>query len=225
MLLALALASAIVIKQLFLQAFYIPSESMEPGLIINDRILVEKVGSWTGGDIARGDVIVFKDPGGWLRPGSGEVTGMNKALSKIGLYPTGGHLVKRVIGTAGDVITCCDDQGRLKVNGVVIDESNYIAEQVGKGCAGPRGKPNGCVSGWEVGPVPEGNVFVMGDNRRHSADSSDRMCSPLNTECIDGAEYVDVELVVGNAIALIWPRDRWARIRGADNFDEVPDLN
>ena len=63
---AIALVLAIVIKALFVQAFYIPSESMEPGLVENDRILVQKVSYWFGGEPERGDVVVFKDPGGWL---------------------------------------------------------------------------------------------------------------------------------------------------------------
>ena len=66
LLLGIALVLAIVIKALFVQAFYIPSESMEPGLVKNDRILVQKVSYWFGGTPQRGDVVVFKDPGGWL---------------------------------------------------------------------------------------------------------------------------------------------------------------
>ena len=68
LLLGIALVLAIVIKALFVQAFYIPSESMEPGLVKNDRILVQKVSYWFGGSPQRGDVVVFKDPGGWLGP-------------------------------------------------------------------------------------------------------------------------------------------------------------
>ncbi len=110
-----ALVLAIVIKALFVQAFYIPSESMEPGLVTNDRILVQKVSYWFGDSPDRGDVVVFKDPGGWLSPTEevGPANPLTKVMAKIGLYPSGGHLVKRVIGVAGDTITCCDDQGRL----------------------------------------------------------------------------------------------------------------
>ena len=128
LLLGIALVLAIVIKTFFVQAFYIPSESMEPGLIENDRILVQKVSYWFGGDPSRGDVVVFEDPGGWLQGNEPAPTGLANVLSKIGLYPTGGHLVKRVIGTEGDVIECCDDEGRILVNGEPIDESDYIAE-------------------------------------------------------------------------------------------------
>ena len=66
LLLGVAVVLAIVIKALFAQAFYIPSESMEPGLVKNDRILVQKVSYWFGGTPQRGDVVVFKDPGDWL---------------------------------------------------------------------------------------------------------------------------------------------------------------
>ena len=125
---------------------------MEPGLVRNDRILVQKVSYWFGGSPERGDVVVFEDPGGWL--GGAEAVGppnaVTKVMAKIGLYPSGGHLVKRVIGVAGDKIDCCDDQGRIEVNGVPLDEKDYARKGGGK-CFGPR---NGC--SWDAGPVPEG---------------------------------------------------------------------
>ena len=96
-----------------------------------------------------------------------------RGLAKIGLYPTGGHLVKRVIGVAGDTIECCDDQGRLMVNGQPIDEDDFIEPQKDppKSCDGPM--PSGQMDcNWTAGPVPAGTVFVMGDNRNDSADSS-----------------------------------------------------
>ena len=119
LLLGVALVLAIVIKTFFVQAFYIPSESMEPGLILNDRILIQKVTYWGDDEPERGDVVVFKDPGGWLPPNesAGPSNPVAQVMAKIGLYPTGGHLVKRVIGIAGDTIVCCDKQGRLSVNG------------------------------------------------------------------------------------------------------------
>ena len=132
LLLAVALGLAVLIKALFVQAFYIPSESMEPGLVKNDRILVQKVSYWFGGSPQRGDVIVFEDPGEWLGPADAQgPTGFASVLSKVGLYPTGGHLVKRVIGVAGDIVTCCDEQGRISVNGEPIDESAYLGPDPG----------------------------------------------------------------------------------------------
>src|SRR4249919_2668155 len=127
LLLAIAIVLAVVIKAFFVQAFYIPSESMEPGLVKNDRILVEKMSYWFGGTPQRGDVVVFKDPGGWLseEEDAGPSNPIGQLMAKIGLYPSGGHLVKRVIGVAGDTIVCCDSQGRLSVNGTSIDENGY----------------------------------------------------------------------------------------------------
>ena len=162
LLLGIALVLAIVIKALFVQAFYIPSESMEPGLVKNDRILVEKMSYWFGGTPQRGDVVVFKDPGGWLdsEESAGPTNGVAKLLSAVGLYPSGGHLVKRVIGVAGDTIKCCDDQGRLMVNGKAIDGSTFV-KRGGASCDGPM--VDQCADDWKVGPIPEGHVFVMGD--------------------------------------------------------------
>jgi signal peptidase I len=165
-----AVVLAIVIKSFFVQAFYVPSRSMEPGLVENDRILVEKPSYWRGGSPQRGDVVVFADPGGWL-PGAddaGPSNPLGKGLVKIGLYPAGGHLVKRVIGVAGDTVHCCDKQGRLSVNGHALDESSYL--KPGPKCAGPE--VNLCHQDWTVGRVPAGRLFVMGDNRADSADSA-----------------------------------------------------
>src|SRR6478736_3173026 len=74
LLLTIAIVLAVVIKAFFVQAFYIPSESMEPGLVKNDRILVEKPSYWFGGTPERGDVIVFEDPGDWLPEGLDDPT-------------------------------------------------------------------------------------------------------------------------------------------------------
>ncbi len=217
LLLGIALVLAIVIKTFFVQAFYIPSESMEPGLIRNDRILVQKVSYWFGGDPSRGDVIVFEDPGGWLTGTEPAPTGLANALSKIGLYPTGGHLVKRVVGTEGDIIECCDDEGRILVNGEPVDETSYVVER--KQCAG-QGTGFGCA--WSVGPVPEGKMFVLGDNRGASADSRAHMCQEGVEDCTK-SPWVDNDLVVGKVFSLVWPRDRWDWIGNPGVFDDVPD--
>lgn len=217
LLLGVALALAIVIKSFFVQAFYIPSESMEPGLVVNDRILVQKVSYWFGGDPSRGDVVVFEDPGGWLTGEEPKPTGLASVLSKIGLYPTGGHLVKRVIGVEGDVIECCDDEGRIMVNGEPVDESTYIAKR--KTCAG-AGTGFGC--NWSVGPIPEGKLFVLGDNRGASADSRAHLCRPDEDPCTKNP-YVDTDMVVGKVFSLVWPRDRWSWIGNPGVFGDVSD--
>lgn len=227
LLLVLALGLAVLIKALFLQAFYIPSESMEPGLIKNDRILVQKVSYWFAGEPERGDVVVFEDPGGWLTSAdTSGPTGIAKGLSWVGLYPTGGHLVKRVIGTGGDVIECCDE-GRLVVNGVPIEEDDYLAAEPGRCNAPIRGEaisPGTAQQGacnWSI-EVPEGKLFVLGDNRSHSADARSHLCAPDAEFCTE-SPWVDVDLVVGKVFALVWPSSRWSWVSRPETFAAVPD--
>jgi signal peptidase I len=222
LLLAVAVVLAVVIKAVLVQAFYIPSESMEPGLVENDRILVQKWSYWSGSP-ERGDVVVFKDPGGWL--GADESTGpsnaFTKALAKVGLFPSGGHLVKRVIGVEGDTIVCCDEQGRLTVNGVAVDEKDYArpGELDQHECFGPM--TGNC--SWTAGPVPPGHVFVMGDNRAHSADSTVHLCTEAETDCVKGREFVDDDLIVGKVFVLLWPFDRFGTPDSASDLADVPD--
>lgn len=228
LLVVLAVVIAVVVKQFFLQAFYIPSESMEPGLINNDRILVEKPSYWFSGEPQRGDIVVFGDPGGWLdaeeiaTPGNA----LTKGLSKIGLYPTGGHLVKRVIGVAGDTITCCDAHGRIRVNGQPLTEKGYARPARSKcGHPGRRGVCYGPMPGtahWSVGPVPAGYLFVMGDNRANSADSTVHMCTARETNCAKNP-YVPAHDVVGKVVALVWPLGRAHWERRPSTFEHVPD--
>ncbi|GAA3674112.1 hypothetical protein GCM10022237_37070 [Nocardioides ginsengisoli] len=221
LLLVVALGLAIVIKALFVQAFYIPSESMEPGLVKNDRILVQKVSYWFGRTPKRGDVIVFADPGQWLTATDDKgPTGMAKALSKVGLYPTGGHLVKRVIGTEGDVVQCCDTKGRILVNGKPIDETSYLSPERGQCSAELNEFDQPCT--WIIGPIPKGKLLVLGDNRLHSADSRAHICAPDEDPCTQ-SPWVDTDLVVGKVFALIWPRDRWRWISRPEAFADVPD--
>ncbi len=220
LLLVVAVVLAILVKALLVQAFYIPSASMEPGLVTNDRILVEKPSYWFGGTPSRGDVVVFEDPGGWLEGGEGiQVSGLRNVLSKIGLYPSGGHLVKRVIGVPGDTIVCCDDEGRISVNGVALDEDDYIApRRENIQCNGPM--ISQC--DWTAGPVPEGSIFVMGDNRANSADSTVHLCLRGETDCTDNP-FVDTDLVVGKVFAVVWPRRNMQLVRTPGDFDDVTD--
>ena len=153
LLLGVALVLAIGIKALLMQAFYIPSGSMNDTLVLNDRILVQKVSYWGDGEPQRGDIVVFADPGGWLEAPV-DAAGRNpvvRALEVFGLYPSGGHLVKRVIGVGGDRVKCCDDDGRITVNGVPLNEQAYLAE---------------------------GYLWVQGDNRANSADSRVHLGDP-----------------------------------------------
>ena len=225
-LLVSAVLIALVVKTFLIQSFYIPSESMEPGLEVEDRILVQKPSYWFGGP-ERGDVVVFSDPGGWL---SGAVVEpqsvLTRTLARIGLYPTGGHLVKRVVGVEGDVIRCCDDDGRLEVNGEPVDETAYTAP--GLECAGPM--VGRCNRDWQAGPVPAGSLFVIGDNRDSSSDSSVHVCS--GTERCDPDEpakddgthgYVPVDDVVGKVFVLAWPPGRAHFISRPEAFASVPE--
>lgn len=216
LLVALAVIMAVLIKTFLVQAFYIPSASMEPGLVKNDRILVQKWSYWRGGP-ERGDVIVFADPGDWLpaeeqSPPTGTLTGV---LTKIGLYPTGGHLVKRVIGVPGDVITCCDQQGRIAVNGTPLDEP-YLKND--GACNSPM---RGC--DWKAGPVPPGRLFVLGDHRDNSADSRFHMCAPKQEGCDPDDAYVPEDLVVGKVFVRIWPAGRFGFLHRPETFDDIAD--
>ena len=206
LLLVIALGLAIVIKALFVQAFYIPSPSMEPLFVKNDRILVQKVSYWGGNDPSRGDVIVFRDPpdSHWLQPSdTGSASGVKKVMEAVGLYPAGGHLVKRVIGVGGDEVTCCDSQGRVTVNGQPLDEKSYL----------PQGTVPSLMK-FDV-KVPQDHVWVMGDNRGDSADSRYHLADP-------GGGFIADDLVVGKVFALVWPLGRSEIIHRPATFASVP---
>jgi len=223
LLIVIALVVAIVLKTFFVQAFYIPSPSMVPGLVKDDRILVEKPSYWFG-EPQRGDVVVFEDPGDWLpEEDAGPVGPVATTLSKIGLYPAGGHLVKRVIGVAGDTIVCCDDEGRISVNGQPLDEDDYVNNPDTSACRGPEGPGGPDACHWTAGPVPDGDLFVMGDNRYESADSSFHMCEPDDADCKPGDEFFSKDLVVGRVLAVLWPREHMSWLHRPDTFADVPD--
>ncbi len=204
LLLGLALGLAVLLKALLLQAFYIPSGSMDDTLVYNDRILVQKVSYWAGGSPERGDIVVFADPGGWLDPGRTPQADnpVSRALELVGLFPTGGHLVKRVIGVGGDTVACCDKAGRVTVNGTALDERNYLA---------PGQEPSLTTFKQRV---PEGYLWVMGDNRPASADSRVHLGDP-------GGGFVPEESVVGKVFAVIWPLGHAQLLSRPSTFDAV----
>jgi signal peptidase I len=201
-LLALAIVLAMALKTFVVQAFYIPSGSMNDTLVLNDRIIVEKVTSWGGADPSRGDVVVFSDPGGWLGDAPpGPTSVLTRGLEAVGLFPTGGHLVKRVIGVGGDRVRCCDDEGRVTVNGTPLEEP-YLAP----GDA-PSDEP------FDV-RVPDGSVWVMGDHRSASADSRAHLGEP-------GGGMVPLDDVVGRVVAVVWPARHATVLHRPGTFDAV----
>lgn len=201
-----ALLISLVLKTFFIQPFYIPSISMETTLDVGDRIVVNKLAPGPF-DIERGDVVVFLDPGGWLEGEQvPELSVVEQVLTWVGLLPenAGQHLVKRVIGLPGDHVVCCDDAGRITVNGVAISEPYVIAG------AEPSDVPFDVV-------VPEGHLWVLGDNRPRSRDSR------FNEGSV-GEGFVPIENVVGRVFVILWPLDHAELVhRPDDTFEDVPD--
>lgn len=189
-----ALVLSALVRAFLVQAFYVPSASMEDTLAVSDRIIASKITTTMGG-VGRGEVVVFKDPGDWLPdpppPAPGWRGLLQSGLTFIGLLPSdsGSDLVKRVIGIEGDRIACCDESGRIQLNGRPLVEDYII---------GPTDQVLFDVV------VPPGGVFVMGDNRGNSRDSR------FHLEVDDGA--VPVDDVVGRVVLVVWPLDRFATV-------------
>ncbi|WP_225754070.1 signal peptidase I [Actinotalea sp. Marseille-Q4924] len=204
-----ALVLSLVIKTYLVQAFYIPSSSMEQTLLVGDRVLVSKLAPGPL-ELSRGDVVVFKDPGGWLpemptAPQPVWRQRLTDVLTYVGLLPqdSGEHLIKRVVGLPGDEVACCDDDGRVTVNGAPIEET-YLAD-------GARPSEVEFTT-----TVPAGSLWVMGDNRQNSQDSRYKQGSP-------GGGSIPVDNVVGTAFVTVWPVDRWQLLRNPGAvFEEVP---
>jgi len=205
-----ALVISFVIKSFFLRSFYIPSGSMLNTLQINDRIIVNELVPNVI-PLQRGDVVVFKDPGGWLgvsnnpSPTTPTAQIAEWLLSVTGLSSPDNdqHLVKRVIGIGGDHIICCDLNNRITINGKEIVEP-YIA----KGS-------NPSNTEFDV-TVPKGSFWVMGDNRGNSEDSRYHPRTP-------GKGFVASQYVVGRAFVISWPFPHFTWLDNyADVFKNVP---
>lgn len=193
-----AILISFLIKTFLVRSFYIPSESMMSTLHKNDRIIVNQLSPELM-PIERGDVVVFRDPGHWLSPRAPEpqnpvVAAFDWFLSLVGLSASDSndHLIKRVIGLPGDVVECCDEFGQLTINGIPIDEP-YVQL--------PPGVDRVSKDDFSV-TVPEHSLWVLGDNRWASADSRYNRDKP-------GNGFVPYENVVGRAILITWPIDRW----------------
>jgi signal peptidase I len=190
------------------QMFIIPSESMENTLLVGDRVVVEKL---TG--VERGDVVVFEDPGGWLGvEESGQKRGsIGRFFEVVGLLPDSshGHLIKRLVGMPGDKVACCDEKGRLLVNGQPLDETSYLY---------PGDAPS--QMDFQV-TVPAGRVFVMGDHRSASGDSRVHLQDTVGAFQGDAA-FVPMDKITGRAVMVVWPAGRWSKLGVPDTFKSVP---
>ncbi|KIP53879.1 signal peptidase I [Leucobacter komagatae] len=193
--LVVAFLISFLLKTFLVRSFYIPSGSMEQTLQVNDRILVNQLVPDVVG-VERGDIVVFQDPGGWLYPKAMATTptSFEKVLQAVGLAAdtTHDYVVKRVIGVGGDRVTCCDANGRIEVNGVPLNEPYIVI---------PEGKTKASEIDFDV-TVPEGSVWVLGDNRYASKDSRYNQDQP-------GKGFVSESEIVGRAFLLNWPLDHF----------------
>jgi signal peptidase I len=208
-LIAVALLLAVVIKTYAIQAFFIPSGSMQNTLQINDRVLVNKIVYDVRG-IHRGDIVVFNGDGSW-DPGTVPTKGnifqqfADGFASMFGFGHPGDILIKRVIGLPGDHVACCDAQGRVTVNAVPLSEQSYLY---------PGDVPSEARFNIVVQP---GRLWVMGDHRFISDDSRDHQGDP-------GGGTIPESAVIGRAFVIIWPPSRWRFLPIPATFEQ-PKLN
>lgn len=208
-LIVVALALALVIKAFAIQAFYIPSGSMENTLKIGDRVLINKI-VYHMRPIHRGDIVVFDGTGSWnpssSRPSQnifsktlGELEGL------VGISQDPNIYIKRVIGLPGDHVVCCNAQGQITVNNVPLHETSYLHP----GNAPSRQRFNIT--------VPSGRLWVMGDHRAVSYDSRGHLGDP-------GGGTIPESGVLGRAFVIIWPPSQWGILNIPATFEQ-PKLN
>jgi signal peptidase I len=202
-----AVLVSFLIKTFLIRSFFIPSQSMESTLEVDDRIIVNELVPDVVG-LEHGDVVVFADPGGWL-PATPEVqqpplvAAVDGFLSFVGLSApdSNDHLVKRLIGLPGDHVVCCNALGQMSVNGVPLDEPYVML---------PPGEQKVSRDDFDI-TVPGDSLWVMGDNRYNSKDSRYNGETPLKG-------FVPIENVVGKAFVVSWPVSNWAWL---GNYPEV----
>jgi signal peptidase I len=212
-----ALLVSFLIKTFLIRSFYIPSASMEttlmggPGTAVDDRIIVNELEPKLI-PVHRGDVVVFSDPGGWLQggenaappaPANPVAAGISGFLTFVGLGAgdSDDHLVKRVIGLPGDHVVCCNTLGQVTLNGTPLKEP-FVSSRVQA--------TNADSNLFDV-TVPPGTLWVLGDNRGVSKDSSLNQSTP-------GKGFVPEKDVVGRAIVISWPLSRW---KWLSNYPDV----
>ena len=192
-LLVFALVLALLIKSFVVQAFFIPSSSMENTLEIGDKVLVNKL-VYDFRSIHRGDVIVFNGDGSWDPVPAQPAPLVSRLWDSIsGLFGTapGVHdYIKRVIGVPGDHVACCNRLGQVTVNGVPLSEKSYLY---------PGDAPS--EQRFSI-TVPAGRLWVMGDHRSVSWDSRGHMSDP-------GDGSIPENHVVGRAFVIVAPISRW----------------
>ena len=196
----LALLVSLLIKSFLVQFFYIPSGSMENTLQIRDRVAVNRI-PFIGDNVSRGDVIVFRDPAGWLPEadsdsGNRVTNAIREGLVIVGVVPNPAkqYLVKRVIGVAGDKVVAKDEV--LTINGKPTNEPYIFSGNT------PSDTDFNIT-------VPEGKVWVMGDHRGASADSR------FHQDDVNNG-MVPVEKITGRVVATIWPFERVGFISSQD---------
>jgi signal peptidase I len=211
----LALLISMGLKAFVVRSFYIPSASMNPTLVQNDRVLVNLLVPEVV-PLEHGDVVVFQDPDNWLNtsvvetpvvePPTGLDGAIQSALRFVGFgSDNNDHLIKRVIGLPGDTVECCDNGGQLMLNGIPIVEP-YIAIRRGETKAAPEE--------FDV-TVPEGTMWVMGDNRYNSGDSA------FHRDDESGG-FVPLSEVDGRAFIINWPFNRVGILGNyPDSFDRM----
>ncbi|RDG39854.1 signal peptidase I [Streptomyces corynorhini] len=205
LLILIALALALVIKTFLVQAFSIPSDSMQDTLQRGDRVLVDKLTPWFGAEPQRGEVVVFHDPDSWLGDTpTAEPNVVQHFLSFIGLMPSAEEkdLIKRVVAVGGDTVEC-KKGGKVTVNGHALDETDFIYP----GNTPCDDKPFGPIK------VPKDRIWVMGDHRQNSLDSR------YHQE-LEGNGTVPNDQVVGRAVVVAWPVNRWSTLPVPDTFDQ-----